>query len=98
VIETFIKMYNPKIVCEYENFLERLVTYIDIMVEFYAIKVFICVSLKEYLTPKDLEQFLKHCMYKEVSVLNIQQSYGYKVTEEKCIVIDKDLCEIVVSS
>lgn len=94
-ITTFLKCYAPSIEKEYDSMLERLVAYINVMVEFADLKCLIFLNLQSYLTKKEMELLYEHSRYKEVALLFIESAHRYKLGDEKCVIIDDDLCEIV---
>lgn len=79
---------------DFESLPEKLLTYMDLMSNYNLANVFIFVNLRSLLDVKTLEFFTdcscKHC-FKFLLVDN--HSIG-KLSREKKIVIDEDLCEI----
>lgn len=96
-IPSFIKLYNPSVTFEGGSLLSRLIDYVSIAVEFTALRVLITVNLKCYLSAEDFIAFAKHCEYKGVNLICIEASERYRIEDETLLIIDEDLCEILVS-
>lgn len=97
-ISAFIKMYNPSVVLDDKNLLSRLIDYINVAVEFNRMRVLIVVNLKCYLSQDDFLSLCKHCQYKGVNLICLEARETYKIPDEDVLIIDKDLCEILVLS
>lgn len=98
-VANIFKLYSIGI-SEQDNcsILEKLITYINALIEFYSLDVLILVSPKDYLNSKEYAQLLQHCAYKEVCLLIIQSHQSYAFPCEQVLIIDDDLCEIVDKS
>lgn len=91
---TFVKMFSPLIQSDFDNMLEKLVLFINVLVELIDLKCFVILNLHEYLSKEDCELFYEHCRSREVAVLTLQTRQKYSFNDEQLIIIDKDLCEI----
>ncbi len=96
--QTFVKMFSPTIQNYYDNLLEKLVEFVNVLVELLDLKCLIVLNLQEYLSIEECQQFYNHCMCREVSVLTLQSRKKYNFENEQIILIDDDLCEIVANS
>lgn len=94
---SFVKLFSPTIECGYDRLLERLVNYIDVLVEFLDTKCVIFVNLFEFLSREDCMQLYSHCHDKEVVVFVLQSRRKYDFDNQQLIVIDNDLCEVVAN-
>lgn len=92
---TFVKMFTPTIQSDFENLLEKLVLFVNVLVELIDLKCLITLNLQEFLTKKDIELFYNHCQCREVAVLNLLSRKKYEFDDEQVIVIDSDLCETI---
>lgn len=92
---TFVKMFTPTIQSDFENLLEKLVLFVNVLVELIDLKCLITLNLQEFLTKKDIELFYTHCQCREVAVLNLLSRKKYEFDDEQVIVIDSDLCETI---
>lgn len=95
-INLFLKCFAPLIENEYDSVLEKIVNYINILIEFVNLKCIIFLNLQSFLTKQEIEQLFEHCKYKEVSLFLIENIHKNRFENEKCIIIDEDLCEIIV--
>ncbi|MGD9901058.1 MAG: type II-A CRISPR-associated protein Csn2 [Spirochaetales bacterium] len=93
----FLKLYDVKVEDNSQTLLEKLINYINLVFEFNLYKLLIFVNLKNYLSKEDLLKFYKHIIYKEYKVLLLESSQmDCNIEYEKTLIIDKDMCEIVV--
>lgn len=94
-IQGFLKLYNPTIDIG-SNPAEKLINYINLHIEFFRLQLIIFVDIQNFFNREELEQILLHCKYKEVAVLLLQTDKKYDLTNEKILIIDNDLCEIMI--
>lgn len=95
-IEDLLKVCAVKPAKEYQDYLEKIICYINIFTELKSISFFIFVGLKQVLTDKQLEQLYRHCRLQKVSLLLLESSkLRPLLPDEKAIIITEDLCEIV---
>lgn len=97
-ISAFIKMYSPSVALDTENLLSRLIDYINVSVEFIGLRVLIPINLKCYLSNEEFLLLTKHCEYKGVTLMCLEARETYRLPQEDMLIIDKDLCEILVNS
>ena len=62
--------------------------------EFANLKVIFFLGIENYFTKDEIEQIIQHCKYKDVAVFLLESNRRYVLDDEKCTIIDKDLCEI----
>ena len=96
-IEIF-KASSLKIRNDYENLVEKIVSYINLMVELKNCKFFVFVNLKSVINNDELLQIYKHCKLEKVGLLLIESSERSRLKNEKMVIITEDLCEILVNS
>ena len=97
-VTDYLKFYSVKIEKNYENFLEKIICYINILVELKCCRFVIFVNLKSFLSDGDLLMLYSHCLKEKVSLLLIESSVLRPVLpEEKAVIITEDLCEILVN-
>lgn len=92
---TFVKIFSPSIQCDYQNMLEKLVSFVNILMELVDLKCLIVLNLYEFLSKDECEGFFYHCKCRDVAVLVLSSRRKYEFDEEQLIIIDSDLCEIV---
>jgi CRISPR type II-A-associated protein Csn2 len=94
-----IKGFNLKIKEEEKSLLEKIVLYINSAKELKKLEVVIIMFAKAYLSKNDIMQLHKHCEYNNICLLFIEaheDKEEYK--NERKLIIDNDLCEIVIES
>lgn len=77
----------------YEDPLERLLDYMELVREFDRDKLFILLHLRSYFAEEQIEMFLKTVSDHGYRVLLVDSQDYEKLPEENRITIDKDLCE-----
>lgn len=92
---TFVKMFAPTIQSDYQNLLEKIVSFVNILVELIDLKCLIVLNLYEFLSQEECEQFFYHCKCRDVAVLVLSTRKKYTFYDEQFVLIDADLCEIV---
>ena len=92
---SLFKTYDIKIEEEDNGLLERVVSYLKLNHQVCGIEVFVFVNLKQYLEKEQLQELYKAAAYEQVYIINIEGRDGKeRLKEERCIIIDKDLCII----
>ena len=81
---------------DYNSLLEKIVSYIDLISEFTTVKLLVFVNLRNFLTQEDSKTLLEHIKYSSINTLFIEKNQPLRVLNEKMLIIDKDLCEILV--
>lgn len=80
----------------FENLLEKIISYINILIELKNIKFIIFVNLKSYISNEELDLLARHCANEKVSLFLIESAKTRELlSNEKGIIITEDLCEIV---
>lgn len=89
------KAVELKVQTEYENLLEKLIDYMEMMVQIFNLRCMVFVHLKSFLEESELEELYKAASYKKVNLLLLEnRDYEQKNEREKMFLWDKDLCEI----
>ncbi len=92
------KAYNVRIFKDDSSLLERLTTFIRTGARYLGIKIFFFVNLKCFLSDGHLNLFYREAMLENVSLFLLENTLKDKKEQEKILVLDKDLCEIIVKS
>lgn len=91
----FIKLANLKVVEWYEDPLVMLINYINLIGKLSNVEILFLVNVKQILTDKEIEKLYKHCSYTKMNLVLIESRRPKnKISNEKVILIDDDLCEI----
>lgn len=93
---SFVKLFKPIFTYKDKDFVEKLLLYIDALIEFCDIKIIVLINVKSYLNREEFFELFKHARYMQVPLFCIESHETYKLEEEKIIIIDCDLCEIVI--
>lgn len=94
-IEDVFKSCGIKPAKTYDSLLEKLVCYVNILIELKSLSFIVLTGFKNVLTADELQAFYKHCELKKVSVLLVKgKVFGEKFPIERRITITEDLCEI----
>lgn len=92
----YFKAADVKFEKTYESLEEKLLCYINALIELKKCEFFIFVNLKSVLDDKKLLHLYNHCQAEKVGVLLITNSRVRPLLPcEKAIIITEDLCEIL---
>lgn len=94
-ITNLIKSSNMELMDDYNSLGEKLIDYIELVREYDKEKMFFLVNLRSYMDDWETYQFLDTIIRQQYHVILIEnQEYSF-LDNEKRIIIDKDLCEIM---
>lgn len=94
-IEDISKLMKPKITPK-QSLLENLLLLIDIESELKLDKLIILINLKDYLEEEELTELYKYSIYKEITILLIDNNKHITNKFEKKLLIDEDLIEFML--
>lgn len=78
---------------EYEDPLERLIDYMELVREFERDKLFVYVNLRSFFSDAEIEGFLRTALDHGYRILLIDAQSHEKLSLESRITVDNDLCE-----
>lgn len=87
-----LKLFNVRIDNENVNLLEMMIDYIRALKTICGIQIVAVLNIKCFFTADQLKELYKFCFYEKVFLINIQGNQFFHMEEEKCYIIDKDLC------
>lgn len=93
-----LKLYGVKIESDGVSVLEALLDYLRALSCICNIHVVFILNVKQFLTIEDVQQLYEFCFYEKMHLINLEGQKNYNLEQEKCVIIDKDLCIIDVSS
>lgn len=97
-VNELLKSISLKFENDYENIEEKIICYVNAIVELKHIKFLVLVNLKSIMTDEKLTEFYKYCHMEEVPLFLIEsKSSRALLPSEKAIIITEDLCEIVAT-
>lgn len=92
----YFKVAGLKLENDYESLEEKIICYINAMIELKKCDFFIFVNLKSVLNDEKLLQIYEHCRLEQVGLLLIEsQKSRPLLSVEKAVIITEDLCEIL---
>ena len=92
----YLKASGLKFAKVYDTLEEKIVCYINALIELKGCDFFVFVNLKSVLSDEKLEQIYAHCRREQVGLLLIEDSKRRKLLPcEKAVIITEDLCEIL---
>lgn len=89
-----LKVYNVKIATEELDPVERLIDYLRAIHTICNINIVLVLNLKQFYTLEQVQQIYEFCFYEKIFLINVEGIKSYLTKEEKCAIIDKDLCLI----
>ena len=91
----YFKATGLKFAKVYDSFEEKLICYINALIELKKCEFFVFVNLKSVLSDEKLEKIYAHCRSEQVGLLLIEDGKRRNLLScEKAIIITEDLCEI----
>lgn len=92
----YFKALNLKFAKTYTSLEEKIICYVNALIELKKCEFFIFVNLKSVLSDEKLLQFYNHCQKEQVGILLIEsKKQRNSLPSEKTIIITNDLCEIL---
>ncbi len=92
----FFKSASLKFEKTYDTLLEKIICYVNALIELKGCEFFVFVNLKGVLSDTELSMLYKHCSLEQVGLLLIENSKCRQLLpNEKAVIITEDLCEIV---
>lgn len=91
-VTALLKAMGVSIRDEYDNPLERLLDYMELVREFEQDKVFVLLNMRSFFSDGEVETFLSTAMQHGYHILLVDGYAQEKLSIEKRITIDKDLC------
>ena len=92
-----LKLYGVKIESEGVSVLEALLDYLRALSCICNIRVAFILNVKQFLTLEEVRQLYEFCFYEKMYLINLEGQKNYNLDQEKCVIIDKDLCIIDMS-
>lgn len=95
-IQDYLKAAGVKFQKDYDSLEEKIICYINALIELKNCEFFIFVNLKSVLNDQKLQQIYDHCRAEQVGLLLIENTKTRPLLLcEKAVVITEDLCEIL---
>ena len=92
----YIKAAGVKLEKNYDTLEEKIICYLNVLIELKKCEFFIFVNLKNVLSDEKLLQVYAHCQREQVGLLLIENGKQRPLlSKEKAVIITEDLCEIL---
>ena len=92
----YLKASGLKFAKVYDTLEEKLVCYINALIELKQCEFFVFVNLKSVLSDEKLDQIYAHCRREQVGLLLMEDNKRRQLLPcEKTVIITEDLCEIL---
>lgn len=88
------KMYGICIKTGGETLLETIVDYLKIMKQIGKVSCFVFVGLKSFLKKKEVELLYEFAFYEKIYIIIVESKHTPMLNNEKCWIIDNELCMI----
>lgn len=95
-VTTLLKAFGVHWQDTYDDFLARLVSYVNFCAVLLKVRCMVFINLKTFLDDDQLMMLYREAMHNEICLLLIESTVRDKLLDEKITVIDKDLAEFVV--
>ncbi|MDR3293706.1 MAG: type II-A CRISPR-associated protein Csn2 [Clostridiales bacterium] len=94
-----VKLINARVQEKYPKLIEKIVAFVDLAAELKRIKLFIIFFGKAYFSAEDIKALYHHCSLLGITPLLLEPCFHEDLSlGEYTLIIDEDLCEIVVNS
>lgn len=92
-VNALLKMAGISVCDDYDEPLERILDYMELVREYDRERLFVFVNMRSYFEDDELNRFFETVLSKELSVFLIDAFEGELLPHENRLVIDADLCE-----
>ncbi|MBQ7359324.1 MAG: type II-A CRISPR-associated protein Csn2 [Lachnospiraceae bacterium] len=93
-IMDLLKVYDVHIQIEGETLLENLVEYVRTVNQICKVSTVFAIGLKYYFNEKELKQLYEFLFYEKINLIIVESMHSAMISNEKCWILDKDLCLI----
>ena len=95
-LQDYLKIVGYHFEKTYDTLIEKLICYVNTLVELKGCEFVIFVNLKSVLDDEDLAQLYHHCQLEKIGVLLLESTCARPLlANERAVVVTDDLCEIV---
>lgn len=92
----YLKTAGVKLEKDYESLEEKIICYLNALIELKTCEFFVFVNIKSVLNDEKLLQVYEHCRKEQVGLLLIESGKTRPLLPvEKAVIITEDLCEIL---
>ncbi len=92
----YFKSAGLKFPKRYDSLAEKVVCYINTLIELKKCEFFVFVNLQSVLTVEELQQIYAHCQNEQVGLLLLESCKRHSaLPQEKVAIVTEDLCELL---
>ncbi len=92
-IGTIIKAASVAIADDFENVIEKIISYMSLILDLGGKKLFITLNMRSYFSDEEMEGFIGEIKRKQICVLMLETCARKKIAGTEQLIIDSDLCE-----
>lgn len=96
-LNSLMKSYHVELTTSPKGLLEQIVEYLRVMHQICGVEIFAFVGLKQFLSKEELKMLYEFAFYEKVYLIILEGKFIEKNENEKCWILDKDLCIIEVN-
>lgn len=93
-VSSLLKACGLSIKDDYNNSLEKLIDYMDMVCRFEKEKLFVTVNMRSFFTDKEMNDFAETAVSHKFKILMLESVERTKLPYEKRLLIDDDMCII----
>lgn len=91
-MSSILKAVGINLKDDYENTLEKIIDYMELINNFECEKLFITVNMRSYFEDEEMDSFMDTSIKHNIKLLMIENMEYPRLTNEKRLIIDKDIC------
>lgn len=92
-IGTIVKAASVAIADDFENTIEKIISYMSLILDLGGKKLFITLNMRSYFSDEEIEEFIGEIKRKQLCVLMLENCSRKKLSGIEQLIIDSDLCE-----
>ena len=93
-LESIVRSVGMSFEERYESLAEKIIDYFELVTEYDKKKLFVLLNLRCFIDDLEASRFFETIIRHQYHVLLIENCEHTHLSNEKCYIIDKDLCEI----
>jgi len=95
-LESIVRATGLAFVEDYESLGEKILDYFELVREYDRDKLFVLLNLRNFVTDDEADRFIETILRHRYNVIMIEGCEHTHLKNEKCYIIDKDMCEISI--
>lgn len=95
-LSAVLKLVNVQVENTFATIFESIISFLHLVSALNVAKVVVFINLKQFLSENQLLEIYKTANYQKINIVLIENHVSLKLDYEKHIILDRDLCEIIV--